>query len=461
MNLELELPAVRRLSYELWAHIFTLCLPSTKFVRPSPYDAPLQLCSVSQEWRQIALCTPQLWSSLAIRISHPCHLTPTFIQNWLARSGALPLSIALETPFLCPRSAEDTLDRTVEVLFSYSHRWLNASFALSAPIGNALPTLDHAPLLRDFSLHPSPFSRNKFSIPFTLAPHLRRFKWAPCWDLLAVQGIPWHQLTHLTLERGLSLYGCFEALTICPKLIQCGLTASLVQHFIIPPNPLHHTHLRILRITADEHLGPFLDSLNIPTLQKLDIDIEDDYVYDADTGRSRPVDPLHPHLVGLLDRSGCKLESLTLRNAPLSTNELIDCLQTCSDTMRSLTICNGRYKPVMTDPIITRLTLTPSPKSSSSLSTPLCPRLVRLHLINCLDASEGLLGRMVASRYILPSNSTTTTTTTSSSPEGHTLCHFSGVIPYALPEQDAAILQECVWAGLVIAFRDSSTTITF
>ncbi|KAF8638645.1 hypothetical protein AX17_002048 [Amanita inopinata Kibby_2008] len=462
-----DVPPAWRLSYEIWAEIFSLCLPRTKFVRPSPYDAPLLLCGVCAEWREIALATPQLWSSLAVRISYPSHLTPVFVQDWIDRSGMLPLSLSLETSALCPRSAEGTLDKTVAVLFSYASRWLNVSFTLSAPIGNALPTLDNAPLLREFSLHPSPLSKNRFAIPFNMAPHLRRLKWTPCWDLLAVRGIPWKRLTHLTLERGLSLLGCLDALRLCPKLVECGLSATLIQHLSTLSPPLQHHHLRRLRITADEHLGRFFDSLTLPHLEQLEVDLDDEYVYDVSTGQARQVDPLHPHLTNFLARSGCRLWALTLHNVNLGAEELIECLQACPE-LESLSIHNGHPRVMVTDQVLLRLThpdympdqtlrnsVVPvhvdggNPQSPSSLrSWPsfLCPHLQRLQLVDCIENSEGTLGRMIESRHRQPIRPLLAFSGTSSS--------------HKLAERDLEALQSCARDGLQVAFHDVSACIS-
>ncbi|KIL67081.1 hypothetical protein M378DRAFT_160057 [Amanita muscaria Koide BX008] len=437
--------ASTRLSDELWAEIFSFCLPSSKFVKPSPQDAPLLLCNVCSDWRHIALTTPKLWSSLAVHIIRPSELTPVFVQSWIDRSGVLPLSLSLETSPLCSNSTEDTLDKTVSVLFSYASRWLNISFTLSSPIGNALPTLENAPLLREFSLHPSPYSKTRYAIPFNIAPHLRRFKWTPCWDLLAVRGIPWNQLTHLVLERGLSLLGCIDALRLCPMLVECGLSATLVQSITPFSPPISHNNLRVLRITTDEHLGVFFDSLVIPHLEGLMVDIEDEYVHDFLTGYARHVDTICPQLVDFVTRSGCILSSLMLRNTCFEPEELVDCLQICPE-LRALSICNGRQRGTVTDSVVHRLTVQSHTITDPSSSPPvLCPNLRQIQLINSTNCSNGLLGQMVESRHNHPTNPLTL---------------FSGATSKKLSDPDIDILRACAKSGLRVAFQDGSTAIS-
>jgi hypothetical protein len=92
----------------------------------------LMLSSVCSDWRRIVVGTPQLWSSIKIdlpsksQISDMALRLATFIDEWLARSGQLPLCISL-------RSREDLLDcssLTLEeyrpifkILDQYSSRW--------------------------------------------------------------------------------------------------------------------------------------------------------------------------------------------------------------------------------------------------------------------------------------------------------------------------------------------------
>ncbi|KAF9066952.1 hypothetical protein BDP27DRAFT_1174984, partial [Rhodocollybia butyracea] len=93
----------RRLPVEILTEIFTHCLPS-KHIPPSSLimEAPLVLLSVCREWRTVALSTPRLWCSPRIRLPSSGHLTDaklkphhTGIEQWLDRSGSLPLFLSL------------------------------------------------------------------------------------------------------------------------------------------------------------------------------------------------------------------------------------------------------------------------------------------------------------------------------------------------------------------------------
>ncbi|KAJ7029790.1 hypothetical protein C8F04DRAFT_887620, partial [Mycena alexandri] len=51
---------------EITSSIFLQCLPIQERVEPPPSRAPLLLTQVCHHWRQVALVTCRLWSSLYI-----------------------------------------------------------------------------------------------------------------------------------------------------------------------------------------------------------------------------------------------------------------------------------------------------------------------------------------------------------------------------------------------------------
>ena len=64
--------AVDRLPVEILSYIFLLCLPIKTSGFPtlaSPKEAPLSICHVSSSWRQVALQTSALWTSLVMKVS--------------------------------------------------------------------------------------------------------------------------------------------------------------------------------------------------------------------------------------------------------------------------------------------------------------------------------------------------------------------------------------------------------
>ncbi|KAJ7179774.1 hypothetical protein C8R46DRAFT_987605 [Mycena filopes] len=96
---------------EITSTIFVHCLPPHGRVEPSPSRAPLLLAQICHEWREIALATSRLWSSIyiyhapdfgatfyapdfGVRVARNEH-TSALLQTWLPRAKASPLSLGL------------------------------------------------------------------------------------------------------------------------------------------------------------------------------------------------------------------------------------------------------------------------------------------------------------------------------------------------------------------------------
>ena len=89
---------LRALPTEIISEIFIRCLPDHPY--PNRRQAPLVLCEVDSFWRQVAINTPALWTSLwlpgrpGIQPLYPVPInTGNLTKYWLSRAGALPLSL--------------------------------------------------------------------------------------------------------------------------------------------------------------------------------------------------------------------------------------------------------------------------------------------------------------------------------------------------------------------------------
>ncbi|TDL19029.1 hypothetical protein BD410DRAFT_774415, partial [Rickenella mellea] len=110
------LTPARRLPPELVSEIFTHAtvyggLDNLMLPRPRVSEAPLKLGRICRRWRQIALSTPSLWSSVTI----PQNWAIEGLQEWIRRAGALTLSFAVEIH-------QDNLE-VLELLASYQKQW--------------------------------------------------------------------------------------------------------------------------------------------------------------------------------------------------------------------------------------------------------------------------------------------------------------------------------------------------
>ncbi|KAJ7211560.1 hypothetical protein GGX14DRAFT_329134, partial [Mycena pura] len=60
---------VLTLPNEITSRIFVQCLPDHGRVRPSPRSVPLLVAQVCRRWREVALATCKLWSSIDVHIT--------------------------------------------------------------------------------------------------------------------------------------------------------------------------------------------------------------------------------------------------------------------------------------------------------------------------------------------------------------------------------------------------------
>ncbi|KAK1231224.1 hypothetical protein PQX77_005660 [Marasmius sp. AFHP31] len=150
----------RRFPVDIWTRIFVHCLPTTNLnvAVCTVKEAPLLLTTVCRAWREIAVNTPRLWSSLHLSVPRP----PTSgseeseaphpdlhammlqgIKLWLSRSGSRPLTLSVETMYeVPPRAAwpgslvESELGPNhcadfMSLLADYSRRWKVLSLGLA------------------------------------------------------------------------------------------------------------------------------------------------------------------------------------------------------------------------------------------------------------------------------------------------------------------------------------------
>ncbi|KAK1223177.1 hypothetical protein PQX77_013944, partial [Marasmius sp. AFHP31] len=152
----------RRFPVDIWTRIFVHCLPTTNLnvAVCTVKEAPLLLTTVCRGWREIAVNTPRLWSSLHLSIprpptsgseeSEPPHpdlhaMIHQGIKLWLSRSGSRPLTLSVETMYeVPPRAAwpgslvESELELEpnhcadfMSLLAGYSRRWKVLSLGLA------------------------------------------------------------------------------------------------------------------------------------------------------------------------------------------------------------------------------------------------------------------------------------------------------------------------------------------
>ena len=166
-------PIIHQFPHEVLSTVFDFCLPdyTTFHTSLSKLDlsASLILGAVCKDWRETAWLSPRLWSAMAINISVSNIIFKSQVclaQDWLARSGQLPLSIRLVvkcdlTDFNLPLAT--TLSTLVSDL---SSRW--HTLHLDVPwkiyrIFSSGPEFS-APILESLYFHSDDVQRSEFAL---------------------------------------------------------------------------------------------------------------------------------------------------------------------------------------------------------------------------------------------------------------------------------------------------------
>ncbi|KAK1231075.1 hypothetical protein PQX77_005822 [Marasmius sp. AFHP31] len=244
----------RLIPVDIWRLIFTECLPTVSYglCVPTMKSVPLLLTTVCRLWREIALSTPVLWSSIHVYVPAPSPSIPDQdyiarlrgrkegFRAWLDRSGSLPITISLgaaryrrrglvfQGGALTDASEEArNAQRTefTELLAQYSYRWRMVAFSSGAQSLDLtpferLPASSLSSLKSIYSLG-TLFNRSEQSAPsfnvqyahekppspvaklLTRAPSLRRLELSST-DIFTTNlslPVPWYHLTKLSITR--------------------------------------------------------------------------------------------------------------------------------------------------------------------------------------------------------------------------------------------------------------------
>ncbi|KAJ7267344.1 hypothetical protein C8J57DRAFT_364296 [Mycena rebaudengoi] len=284
-HLALVSPA-RRLPDDVIREIFVAALPSRNCIM-SATEPPLLLCKICRPWRALALSTPQLWASVHIAVPSSSRMEKmtTMVDNWLSRSGVLPLSLSV----VVSNTAEPDIDVStlLNSLIHFSSRWKKFSLTLPSllsfsPLSKVSPEhlsmLEHVCVKRQ-TFHGEPvhsgFEVWRSIFAFIGAPNLRNAFLNP--QLAQCLSLPWGQLRHLNLSNDTSAYiASHTALAIlrqCVGLESCVLAVNFDAEIEAPPpEPCRMEHLQYLSLetSGEESLSPFCENLQLPNLRFLE-----------------------------------------------------------------------------------------------------------------------------------------------------------------------------------------------
>ena len=294
---------IRQLPPDVTSTIFEFCLPDFEDFQlarsPQDLSVPLSLGAVCTYWREIAWSTHTLWSSLVVHvIPSKRDWQTTIVQEWLARSGQLPLSIRILGFPRTAKACEPAVAALAESLNQYSTRW--SHFDLSIP--RSLYRYFHAtyaPILKYIRFYPREDQYNPSTDFHINCPRLQRVWLSQCSPNTI--NIQWDNITHLYLDA-MRLSNCFLILRkTLPRLVFLSFSSfggtELAEEPVV-------TSLRSLRvdmiddsetILLDTLLCPHMEELSLGPLCKSDFDFA----------------PLKP-IISLIERSSCSLQIFTV-----------------------------------------------------------------------------------------------------------------------------------------------------
>lgn len=208
---------------------------------------PFKLAAVCSQWRDIALSTPQLWTSVAFTLYQSrAASNAAALETFFQRSGSCEVTVSLI--FASGDEGRDRLENdtppsqeVLKVFVANSKRW--GTLKIDGLPPEWIPALRAArhctPEIRQLWLCPYDNSREQQMVDiFADAPELRRVTLDN--TFLSAITLPWTGLTHLKVSW-VSIDECAEMLRRCPSLLECDFQRILSNaEFHTLPQPGEH-----------------------------------------------------------------------------------------------------------------------------------------------------------------------------------------------------------------------------
>ena len=328
------IPPVRRIPSELWIEIFLLCLPADEFVGINVLEAPLLLGRICSHWREIALSTTALWSSISIgdqQLSLRLAQMP-LIEAWLARSGNLPLSIQI---IGCVDFAISGSNDLLDIFIPFSSRWYNLDLWLPQPLVEKIVCNNDfsMPFLAILSLAISTVLDDDKPLLFSRkATRLRSITVSVDRMIPPLLNFPWAQITELRSDSIIDIHDCFDIFRLCPQLTHLQLRNISQDPFDGNNRVLARMlNLSWLRLFSHGDLGPLLDNLIVPSLHEIHLEVNFDTIWPKS------------QLIALASRSSSPFEIFTFWNTSRQANimeaDIVECFESIQ-TLRDMYVGN-------------------------------------------------------------------------------------------------------------------------
>ncbi|KAJ7162359.1 hypothetical protein C8R46DRAFT_1222484 [Mycena filopes] len=306
----------------------------------------LRLGHICRVWREIALATRELWTTLDLSITHPSRRIleshQALVCAFLSRAASSPLHISLS-------GDTNSFRAILDILVPHSRTWGSIDFSCRRLMDmKALQSIHHQlPALRSLKLDlgAAALEDGEFRDMFNDAPLLRTVYLRSFGS--QEFALPWSQLTSLTLDN-CSGDRLAQILSWTPNLVHLGLgtVGSMILHVAVMPklrsvtfmeghSPsevpiLSHldAHLRVLKFWTFADLALFSRPMLHPaSLAEFSVDILCSKVAAPSIECLTPMsslrilkivahdyDPQHEFLPGSIDHSASEFDMDTLSN---------------------------------------------------------------------------------------------------------------------------------------------------
>ncbi|KAF7289022.1 F-box domain-containing protein [Mycena chlorophos] len=267
---------------ELLSRIFLATLPSHGRVRPAPRSPPIVFLRVCKYWTQVAISTPQLWSSIDYTPSEwarprsPSEVPTAIVAIWLTRSSSVPLSWTQRAPWAPRREYFGSRDAVAPVEDEYietdagdpinaARLWrleTDAEAHNGRGLEGFLPLRTPLPLLRCLSarLHPQ-----KLADILAHAPQLSEMNvFVTSRDFRVSSTV----LRQLKIESLMTVQAALRILRDCPQLthFKC-FVPGCNRGCVLPTHPtVQHANLRSIELEGPLEDPGLLAHLGLPAL---------------------------------------------------------------------------------------------------------------------------------------------------------------------------------------------------
>lgn len=313
---------------DIWEEIFVRCLPPSEDPNYTTRAAPLLLCQVCRAWRQFAISSPSLWSSMRVVVSlgepRP-HIA--LIAQWLERSGSLPLALSLyqtnEAEGNCIAAGD-----VLEIFKQYIHRWQDIRLDLASPRchNQSGPHKRKAPLLEKFHMRSQRLDEFSKQDLFGIFEELPRLSTLSVSSIAPLnygadknRTIPWNQLTHVSIDFDMSIDTVLLLLRECHNIKKCNFGVKFEPDLLFPGMVVQSSLQSLQLMTEPRDLSIFLRNITFPALTDIAI-----------YGKGGPAELLawpQEEFSTFLGRSEARLLSLGLHNTCIQSTHFIDLLQ--------------------------------------------------------------------------------------------------------------------------------------